>query len=60
MVIAGEARRFYPSRIKKIIKDEVDRILGAEKTLEQKYSDEEAKRVATEISEQVRTAIKST
>ena len=51
--------RFYPSKINGLIKTEVDRIMANEKALEQKYSDEEAKRVATEVSEQVRAAIKS-
>jgi len=50
---------FYPSKIKEVVKKEVDRIMEKEKSFEDKYSDEDAKRIACEVSEQVRNAIKA-
>eukprot|EP00826_Nyctotherus_ovalis_P063813 TRINITY_DN9359_c0_g1_i24.p3 TRINITY_DN9359_c0_g1~~TRINITY_DN9359_c0_g1_i24.p3 ORF type:complete len:127 (-),score=50.33 TRINITY_DN9359_c0_g1_i24:93-473(-) len=55
-----ESERFYPSRIREIIKRETDQIMQKEKDFAEKYSDEEAKRIATEISDQVRNVLKST
>lgn len=51
---------FYPSKVKELVKREVDRIMEKEKVFETKYTDEEAKRIAAEVSEQVRNAVKTT
>ena len=52
--------RFYPSKIKEIVKKEVDRIMEKEKAFDGHYTDEEGKRIAADISDQVRNATKST
>ena len=52
--------RFYPSKIKEIIKRETEKVMEKEKEFLIKYSDDAAKRIAAEVSEQVRNAIKPT